>query len=152
RNLCRSTTPTGIISLSSKEIRMPDLISVGQPAPFSGSPSATPVTRQPDALESTVIAKVTRRLLPLLVVCYFAAFLDRVNVSFAALTMNKDIGLSASAYAFGAGVFFLTYFVFEIPSNLLLERVGARVWITRIMLTWGVLSAANAFIRGPVSF
>jgi MFS family permease len=105
-----------------------------------------------DVLESIVIAKVTRRLVPLLVVCFFAAFLDRVNVSFAALTMNKDIGLSTSAYAFGAGVFFLTYFVFEIPSNLLLERVGARVWITRIMLTWGALSAANALVRGPASF
>src|SRR5262245_3370247 len=135
--------------ISSEEIRMPDLISVGRSTRFSGSPGAT---RQPDALEAIVVAKVTRRLVPLLVVCFFAAFLDRVNVSFAALTMNKDIGLSTSAYAFGAGVFFLTYFVFEIPSNLLLERVGARVWITRILLTWGVLSAANAFVRGPVSF
>ena len=141
-----------MIRLSPEELTTPDLISAGQPTRLSGSPSATLVTGQPNALESIVIAKMTRRLVPLLVVCFFAAFLDRVNVSFAALTMNKDIGLSMSAYAFGAGVFFLTYFVFEIPSNLLLERVGARVWITRIMLTWGVLSAANAFVRGPVSF
>src|SRR5689334_19154864 len=110
-----------------------------------------PVTLQAGALEPVVIAKVTRRLVPLLVVCFLAAFLDRVNVSFAALTMNRDIGLSTSAYAFGAGVFFLTYFVFEIPSNLLLERVGARMWIARIMFTWGVLSAANAFVAGAAS-
>jgi D-galactonate transporter len=105
-----------------------------------------------DAIEATVVARVTRRLMPLLVVCMIAAFLDRVNVSFAALTMNADLGLSASAYAFGAGVFFLTYFVFEIPSNLLLERVGARVWIARIMFTWGLLSGATAFVSGPRGF
>jgi MFS family permease len=103
-------------------------------------------------LEATVVAKVTRRLVPLLIVCFLAAFVDRVNVSFAALTMNADLGLSASAYAFGAGVFFLTYFVFEIPSNLLLERFGARLWIARIMFSWGVLSAANAFVSGRASF
>jgi len=110
-----------------------------------------PATAQADALETIVVAKVTRRLVPLLVICFLAAFLDRVNVSFAALTMNRDLGLSSSAYAFGAGIFFLTYFVFEIPSNLLLERYGARLWIARIMFTWGVLSAANAFVAGPRS-
>ena len=103
-------------------------------------------------IEATAVARVTRRLVPLLVVCMIAAFLDRVNVSFAALTMNADLGLSASAYAFGAGVFFLTYFVFEIPSNLLLERVGARIWIARIMFTWGLVSAATAFVSGPRGF
>src|SRR5690242_819263 len=106
----------------------------------------------PAPLETIVIAKVTRRLVPLLIICMLAAFLDRVNVSFAALTMNAALGLSASAYAFGAGVFFLTYFVFEVPSNLLLERFGARLWIARIMLTWGLLSAATAFVIGPRSF
>jgi MFS family permease len=109
------------------------------------------VTASADALETIVVAKVTRRLVPLLVVCFLAAFLDRVNVSFAALTMNRDLGLSSSAYAFGAGIFFLTYFVFEIPSNLLLERFGARAWIARIMFTWGILSAANAFVAGATS-
>lgn len=103
-------------------------------------------------LEAVVTSKATRRLVPLLVLCFLAAFLDRVNVSFAALTMNAAIGLSTSAYAIGAGVFFLTYFVFEIPSNLLLERFGARVWMARIMFTWGLLSAANAFVAGPRSF
>jgi MFS family permease len=111
-----------------------------------------PATAPAAALEPIVVAKVTRRVVPLLVVCFLAAFLDRVNVSFAALTMNRDLGLSTSAYAFGAGVFFLTYFVFEIPSNLLLERFGARAWIARIMFSWGVLSAANAFVAGPTSF
>src|ERR1041384_3625947 len=109
-------------------------------------------TVEPASLEATVVAKVTRRLVPLLVACFLAAFLDRVNVSFAALTMNADLGLSASAYAFGAGVFFLTYFVFEVPSNLLLERFGARAWIARIMVTWALLSAATAFVSGSRSF
>src|SRR5438874_12896336 len=82
-------------------------------------------------LEDRTIAKVSRRLIPFLVTCYFVAYLDRVNVGFAALTMNKDLGLSASAFGFGAGIFFLAYFLFEVPSNLLLERVGARKWLPR---------------------
>ncbi|MEP6916913.1 MAG: MFS transporter [Acidobacteriota bacterium] len=105
-----------------------------------------------DALEARTIAKVTRRLVPFLITCYFVAFLDRVNVGFAALTMNHDLGLSASQYGFGAGVFFLTYFFFEVPSNLLLERFGARKWIARIMFTWGLLSGAMAFVVGANSF
>ena len=90
--------------------------------------------------------------MPFLVVCYFVAYLDRVNVSFAALTMNRDLGLSASQYGFGAGIFFLAYFIFEVPSNLLLERFGARKWIARIMFTWGLISGAMAFVGGPTSF
>jgi MFS transporter, ACS family, tartrate transporter len=105
-----------------------------------------------DPLESRTIAKVTARLVPFLIICFFVAYLDRVNVSFAALTMNKDLGLSASAFGFGAGIFFLTYFLFEVPSNLLLERVGARKWIARIMFTWGVLSGGMAFVVGERSF
>jgi D-galactonate transporter len=85
-------------------------------------------------------------------VCYFVAYLDRVNVSFAAVTMNNDLGLSASAFGFGAGIFFVAYFVFEVPSNLFLERVGARKWIARIMFTWGLLSGGMAFIVGEKSF
>src|SRR5947208_673437 len=103
-------------------------------------------------IEARTIAKVSRRLVPFLITCYFVAYLDRVNVGFAALTMNKDLGLSASAFGFGAGIFFLAYFVFEVPSNLLLERVGARRWIARIMFTWGVLSGGMAFIVGERSF
>jgi len=99
-----------------------------------------------DAVEVRTIAKVSKRLIPFLIVCYFVAYLDRVNVSFAALTMNQDLGLSQTAFGFGAGIFFIAYFIFEVPSNLLLERFGARKWIARIMLSWGILSGAMAFI------
>ncbi len=97
-------------------------------------------------LETRTIARVTKRLVPFLIVCYFVAYLDRVNVGFAALTMNKDLGLTAQAYGIGAGIFFLSYFVFEVPSNLFLERFGARKWIARIMFSWGLLSGLMAFI------
>jgi MFS transporter, ACS family, tartrate transporter len=103
-------------------------------------------------LERTTMRKVTRRFVPILFICFVVAFLDRVNVGFAALTMNNDLGLSSTAFGFGAGLFFLTYFLFEVPSNLALERFGARRWIARIMFTWGLLSAATAFIRGEHSF
>lgn len=96
--------------------------------------------------------KAARRLLPFLMLCYFCAYLDRVNVSFAALTMNRDLGLSPAAYGFGAGLFFLGYFAFEVPSNLILARVGARVWIARIMVTWSLISGATAFVTGEISF
>src|ERR1700741_2844875 len=105
-----------------------------------------------DTLEQRPMARVSVRLVPFLIVCYFVAYLDRVNVSFAALTMNKDLGLSASAFGFGAGIFFLAYFLFEVPSNLFLERVGARKWIARIMFTWGLLSGGMAFITGETGF
>jgi len=98
------------------------------------------------AVETRTIAKVTKRLVPFLIVCYFIAYLDRVNVGFAALTMNQDLGLSQTAFGFGAGIFFIAYFIFEVPSNLLLERFGARKWIARIMLSWGILSGTMAFI------
>jgi D-galactonate transporter len=97
-------------------------------------------------VEVRTIAKVTRRLVPFLMICYFVAYLDRVNVGFAALTMNADLGLSQTAFGFGAGIFFIAYFIFEVPSNLMLERFGARKWIARIMLSWGILSGAMAFI------
>lgn len=97
-------------------------------------------------VEQTTISKVTRRTVPFLMLCYFVAYLDRVNVGFAALEMNKELGLSSVAYGFGAGIFFFSYFVFEVPSNLALERFGARKWIARIMLSWGVLSGAMACI------
>jgi MFS transporter, ACS family, tartrate transporter len=99
-----------------------------------------------NALEVSTLAKVTKRLVPFLIVCYFVAYLDRVNVSFAALTMNQDLGLSQTAFGFGAGIFFIAYFIFEVPSNLMLERFGARKWIARIMLSWGILSGLMAFI------
>lgn len=95
-------------------------------------------------LEQRTLSRVTIRLVPFLIVCYFIAYLDRVNVGFAALTMNRDLGLSQTAYGLGAGIFFFTYFLFEVPSNLFLARFGARRWIARIMLTWGVLSRTEA--------
>ena len=79
-----------------------------------------------EALEQRTIGKVSMRLIPFLIICYFVAYLDRVNVSFAALTMNRDLGLSQTAYGLGAGIFFFSYFIFEVPSNLALERFGAR--------------------------
>lgn len=102
--------------------------------------------------ERATIARVTWRLVPLLIAAYLIAYLDRVNVSFAAIKMNADLGLSAAAYGFGAGIFFITYTIFEIPSNIILEKVGARRWIARIMLTWGLISGAMAFATGETSF
>lgn len=103
-------------------------------------------------LEKAVIRKAAWRILPIIMVCYFAAFLDRVNIGFAALTMNQDLGLTAAQFGFGAGIFFLGYVLFELPSNLVLARVGARRWIARILITWGILSAATAFVWNPASF
>src|SRR6201996_5207830 len=97
-------------------------------------------------VEKRVIGKVMWRLIPFLIVCYFVAYLDRVNVGFAKLHMDQALGLSEAAFGLGAGLFFVGYFLFEVPSNIFLEKVGARVWIARIMITWGVVSAAFAFI------
>jgi sugar phosphate permease len=100
----------------------------------------------------TTIKLITRRLLPLLLVCYAIAFIDRSNISVAALTMNADIGLSDATFGLGAGLFFLTYTIFEVPSNVILARIGARVWISRIMVTWGIVTICMVFVQGPVSF
>ena len=90
--------------------------------------------------------KAARRLIPFLILCFVIAYLDRVNIGFAALTMNKELGLTAEMFGLGAGIFFFGYFIFEVPSNLILERVGARRWIARIMISWGVISASFAFV------
>ncbi|WP_168793864.1 MFS transporter [Paraburkholderia aromaticivorans] len=103
-------------------------------------------------LEARTMKRVTVRLVPFLILCYFIAYLDRVNVGFAALQMNKALGLSASAFGFGAGIFFIAYFFFEVPSNLLLEKFGARRWIARIMFTWGILAGAMAYIPDIARF
>jgi ACS family tartrate transporter-like MFS transporter len=103
-------------------------------------------------IERRTIAKVSWRLLPLVALAYCIAYIDRSNISFAALTMNKDLGFSAYIYGWGAGIFFFGYFLFEIPSNLILEKIGARIWIARIMITWGIISALTAFVTGPTSF
>ena len=104
------------------------------------------------ALERITLSKVGWRLLPFLLLLYIVSWIDRVNIGFAALQMNRDIGISPEQYGFGAGVFFIGYALFEVPSNLILARVGARRWIARIMLTWGVLSIAMLFVEGPLSF
>src|SRR3954464_15716807 len=104
----------------------------------------------PDA--AAVIAKVRRRLIPFLFLLYIVAYLDRINVGFAALQMNQALGFSATVYGFGAGIFFLSYVLFEIPSNVILARVGARVWIARIMITWGLVSSSMMFVRSASGF
>ncbi|MCS3405898.1 MFS transporter [Serratia sp. AKBS12] len=96
--------------------------------------------------------KIYRRLMPLLIIAYIISFLDRTNIGIAKTAMSADIGLSATAFGLGAGLFFLTYSILEIPSNLIMEKVGARRWITRIMVTWGLISAGMAFVSGPTSF
>lgn len=98
-----------------------------------------------------IVAKVRRHLLPFLIVCYFTAYLDRVNIGFAALTMNSDLGIGPEAFGLIAGIFFAGYCLFEVPSNVALARFGARVWIARIMISWGLISMAMAFVTGPVS-
>ncbi|MFN0040812.1 MAG: MFS transporter [Burkholderiales bacterium] len=98
------------------------------------------------------ILKVSWRLLPLIVVSYLVAYIDRTNIAFAALTMNKDLGFSSYLYGLGAGIFFLGYALFEVPSNVILDKVGARRWIARIMITWGIISGLMALVTGPVSF
>ncbi len=103
----------------------------------------------PSSLEVRTMRQIAWRLLPFLMICYFVSFLDRVNVGFAALQMVKGLHMSPRVFGFGGGIFFVSYFLFEVPSNLLLEKVGARLWIARIMITWGFLAAGTAFVVGP---
>src|SRR5438132_6888605 len=100
----------------------------------------------------TVLSKVRRRLIPFLFLLYIVAYLDRINVGFAALQMNEALGFSSSVYGLGAGIFFLSYVLFEIPSNVILARVGARRWIARIMISWGVVSSAMVFVQSAAGF
>lgn len=102
------------------------------------------------AFDAALMKKLMWKIIPFLMLLYFVAYLDRVNISFASLQMNADIGLSSIAYGFGASMFFIGYFLFEVPSNLILARVGARVWIARIMITWGIVSLCMAFVTGEV--
>ena len=103
-------------------------------------------------LPANTLRKITSRLIPFLFVLYVIAWLDRVNVGFAGLQMNTDLGFSSTVFGFGSGIFFLGYCLFEIPSNIILERVGARLWISRIMVTWGLISAGMLFVRTPATF
>src|SRR3954469_19337617 len=104
------------------------------------------------SLEQTTMRRVYLRILPFAALTYFMCYLDRINVGFAALTMNKDIGLDAATYGMAAGAFFWGYVLAEVPSNIILEKVGARIWIARIMVTWGIISGCTAFATGPYSF
>jgi ACS family tartrate transporter-like MFS transporter len=103
-------------------------------------------------LSDSILKRAAWRLIPFMSLMYVVSFLDRVNISFAALTMNRDLGFSPQAYGFGAGIFFWGYFLFEVPSNLMLQKVGARLWMCRICVTWGLLSMLTAFVKDPVSF
>ena len=121
----------------------------------AGTSNSTQVNIRPEederSLECSTVRAVTRRLIPFLFVLYVVCFLDRVNVGFAALEMNRDLGLGPAVYGFGAGIFFIGYSLCEVPSNLILARVGARRWIARIMITWGLIAAGMMFARGPLS-
>ena len=103
-------------------------------------------------LERLTIRQVTWRILPFLMLAYFIAFLDRVNVGFAALQMNADLHFSPEVFGFGGGLFYISYVLFEVPSNIIMEKVGARLWIARILVTWGLVAGAMAFCVGPRSF
>ncbi len=98
------------------------------------------MTPPPESLEQTTMRRVTARLIPFIFLCYVIAYIDRVNIGFAATELQRDLGLSDAAFGLGAGLFFLGYCLFEVPSNLILERVGARLWIARIMVGWGLVS------------
>src|SRR3954464_9443740 len=110
------------------------------------------VTEDRTTLEAATMRRVSWRLMPFLLAAYLICYIDRVNIGFAALQMNKAVGLDPKTYGLGAGIFFIGYFFLEVPSNLALERFGARKWIARIMISWGLVSAAFALIGGPISF
>lgn len=114
--------------------------------------TALPGTATSKSFEDSTYSKVTWRLIPFLFLCYVVAYLDRVNVGFAKLHMLKDLAFSETAYGLGAGIFFIGYFFFEVPSNVLMHRVGAKVWIARIMITWGLISGAMMFVSTPLHF
>ena len=105
-----------------------------------------------EATEKSAMRKIYIRLLPFAILSYFLAYVDRINVSFAALTMRDDLKMSATAYGFALGTFYWAYFIFEVPSNIAMEKVGARLWIARIMITWGLLACATAYVTGATSF
>jgi ACS family tartrate transporter-like MFS transporter len=117
------------------------------------TPSQPPLRNAAEPLdERQVLAKIRRRLIPFMFLLYIVSYLDRVNVGFAALQMNQDLGLSAGDFGLGSGIFFIGYFLFEVPSNLIMERIGARLWIARIMISWGLVSAGMMFMKGTTSF
>src|SRR5215471_15610100 len=102
--------------------------------------------------EEAVLSKITQRLIPFMFLLYIVSYLDRINVGFAALQLNQALKFDPAVFGFGAGIFFIGYFIFEIPSNLIMQRVGARVWMARIMVTWGLLSSATMFVNSVSTF
>ena len=100
------------------------------------------------SIEGRTVQKVQSRILPFIFVLYIVAFLDRINIGFAALTMNQELAITSQQFGLLSGIFFVGYFLFEIPSNLLLHKIGARVWIARILLTWGAVAVLTGFVRG----
>ena len=118
----------------------------------SANPLDPSTSLPPAAFEEATYRKVAWRLIPLLLLCYVVAYLDRVNVGFAKLQMVNSLGFSEAVYGLGAGIFFVGYFFFEVPSNVILHRVGARVWIARIMVSWGIVSALTMFVKTPAMF
>src|SRR3984893_4722329 len=123
---------------------MPDSTTIQ--APVVGEP---PPSRQ---FEDATYAKVTRRLVPFLILCYVVAYLDRINVGYAKLQMLRDLRFSETVFGLGAGIFFIGYFLFEVPSNIMMHKVGARIWIARIMISWGIVSASTLLVRTPAAF
>ena len=117
-----------------------------------GVSSHAPARSEDEAIGRSAQRKAAVHLLPLLAIGYGLAYMDRINISFASLQMNRDLHFSASVYGFGAGLFFIGYALCEVPSNLLLLRFGARRWLARIMFTWGLLAAATMFVRTPLEF
>ena len=99
------------------------------------------------SLENKTIQRVRIRIIPFIFVLYVVAFIDRINIGFAALTMNKELAITSQQFGLAAGIFFFGYFLFEIPSNLLLHKIGARIWIARILITWGVIAVLTGFAR-----
>src|ERR1700680_110982 len=103
-------------------------------------------------IDDQIFARCARRLIPFVALLYLVNYIDRVNVGFAALTMNKDLGLSPAVFGFGAGIFFLGYLIFQVPANLMLEKIGARRWVFLMLAVWGIISASNALMQGPLSY
>ncbi|PLP97573.1 MFS transporter [Cupriavidus pauculus] len=120
--------------------------------PAVGTPAADARLNADAATEKSAYNKVFWRIMPFLMLCYVIAYLDRVNVGFAKLQMAQDLQFSETVFGLGAGLFFIGYFLFEVPSNLLMHRIGARIWIARIMITWGIISAAFVFVQTPTQF
>src|SRR5580692_356973 len=105
-----------------------------------------------ETIEKSAMRKIYIRLLPFAILSYFLAYIDRINGSFAALTMRADLDLSATVYGFAVGTFYWGYFIFEVPSNVIMEKAGARIWIARIMITWGIFAGLTALVVGTNTF